>query len=130
MIRSLILASFALVTLVGCGPTPVTGGTTGVLTTSGNPLGEMQVNVFRADGLDMPIGFGTTAADGSFELVQPAAAGPLVLTPGKYRFSVESIGSPVLLPKKYGSATTSPLEVEWRSDQPLALDIPGLKLPK
>ncbi|TWT39358.1 hypothetical protein [Blastopirellula retiformator] len=132
MIRSLSLAclTFSLLAMAGCGPTPVTGGATGRLTTGENPLAEMQVNVYRADGVDTPIGFGTTAADGSFELVQPAAAGPLMLEPGKYRFTVESIGSPVMLPKKYGSAASSPLEIDWQSGQAITLDIPGLKMPR
>ncbi|UUO07602.1 hypothetical protein M4951_04670 [Blastopirellula sp. J2-11] len=126
----LTLSAFLLPLSVGCGPKPVTGGTSGTLLTSGNPLGEMQVNVYRSDAADKPLGFGVTAADGSFELVQPAAVGPLQLEPGKYRFTVESVGSPVVLPKKYASSKTTPLEVDLQPDQPLELDIPGLKLPK
>lgn len=132
MIRSMILFTAAglLCAVVGCGPTPVTGGTPGRLSTGGNPLGEMQVNVYQAESLDTPIGFGVTAADGSFELVQPAAAGPLALEPGKYRFTVESIGSPILVPKKYADSKTTPLEVDWQSGAEVVLEIPGLKLPR
>ncbi|EAQ81959.1 hypothetical protein [Blastopirellula marina] len=127
----LTLSAILLPLSVGCGPQPVTGGTSGTLVTSGNPLGEMQVHVYRSDAADdTPLGFGVTAADGSFELVQPAAAGPLQLEPGKYLFTVESVGSPVILPKKYASRKTTPLEVDWLPDQPLELDIPGLKLPR
>ncbi|PQO26318.1 hypothetical protein [Blastopirellula marina] len=133
MIRSLILGSLATLLLCaasGCGPHPVTGGTPGTLTTSGNPLGEMQVNVYLAASLDTPIGFGVTAADGSFELVQPAAAGPLQLEPGKYHFTVESVGSPIVVPKKYADSKTTPLEVDWQPGAEIKLEIPGLKLPR
>ncbi|PQO47198.1 hypothetical protein [Blastopirellula marina] len=133
MIRSLIpkyLAALLLCISIGCGPTPVTGGTSGTLTTSGNPLGEMQVNVFQVDAVETPIGFGVTAADGSFELVQPAAAGPLQLEPGKYRFTVESVGSPIVVPKKYADSKTTPLEVDWQPGAEIKLEIPGLKLPR
>ncbi|MFI4875083.1 MAG: hypothetical protein ACIALR_07090 [Blastopirellula sp. JB062] len=127
----LALVMLALLVGSGCGPRPVVGGTAGKLSTGGNPLSEMQVNVYRADrSNEAPLGFGVTAADGSFELMRPAAAGPLTLEPGQYRFTVESIGSPIRLPKKYSDAEKSPLTVDWQADQPLSLQIPGLRLPK
>jgi hypothetical protein len=98
----------------GCGPTPVVGGTRGSLRDAGGQLSEMQITVHRSDGGAWhPIGFGVTADDGSFALVTNGAQGPLLLPPGDYRCTLESVGAPVQIPAEYVTADSTPLQVTW-----------------
>lgn len=125
--RSFLLL-ICLLAVVGCGVQPVVGGTAGELRAGDLPLGDVQVTVHRAtsDGTWQPIGFADTRSDGSFELVTPGAAGPLVLEPGEYRFTLESVGSPLRVPKPYLSAEATPLRIAWDG----TLDRLRLELPR
>jgi hypothetical protein len=62
------------------------------------------------------VGFAVTSLDGSFELVLNGARGPLWLSPGEYRFTLESAGSPVQLPHEFAGPDTTPLSVVWSAD--------------
>ena len=116
---------FLMTVTAGCGVKSVPGGTTGQLFADGVPLSEIQVTVHTVDqGSAQPIGFGVTATDGSFDLVTNRAQGPLWLSSGEYRCTLESVGAPVRLPKEYLHADTTPLKVTWSSDGDLDLQIP------
>lgn len=110
----------------GCGVGSVAGGTKGKLLADSVPLGDVQVTVHQINqGSTEPIGFAVTAPDGSFELVTNGAQGPLWLSAGEYRCTLESVGAPVLLPKQYLDADTTPLKVVWsETDSSLELKIP------
>jgi hypothetical protein len=114
-------------TLAGCGGVkPVTGGTIGTLRIGGELLSEIQVTVHEVEGTSMQaVGFGVTDRDGLFELVTNGAHGPLILPPGEYRFTLESAGAPVQIPKEYTQPDTTPLKVSWSGgDDDLNLDVP------
>lgn len=122
----LILATSVL----GCGGVkPVTGGTAGVLHSGSEKLSDIQITVHQVEGgSSKPIGFGIAGLDGSFQLVTDGAKGPLHLTPGEYRCTLESVGATVEIPKEYAQSDTTPLKITWRtSDQKLDLDIPAPK---
>jgi hypothetical protein len=93
----------------------------------GNPLAEVQVTVHRHDGSAwQPIGFADTAGDGTFALLQPQAAGPLTLAPGAYRCTLESVGSPIQIPRVCTSFETTPLRITWSAgDNRLDLELPN-----
>jgi len=122
-----------LLPVVGCGPAPVVGGTSGMLQAGGEPLADMQVVVYQAEeGVWKPIGFADTAADGRFQLLLNEARGPLELAPGQYRFTLQSVGSPVQVPKEFGQIEATPLQKTWSGVEPeLNLTIPHkLKQPR
>lgn len=121
------LAMFALAVLPGCGGVqPVTGGTPGVLHSGTETYSDMQVTVYRVEGGDLDrIGFAVTKSDGTFELVSNDAEGPLVLTAGEYRCTLESAGAPLQFPRVYSQAETTPLKLTWSSsDVELDLNVP------
>jgi hypothetical protein len=99
----------ALVAL-GCQERPVIGGSKGILMAAGEPLSDIQLTVHREkEGTFEPLGFAVSKTDGKFELFTPGAAGPLWLSPGEYRFTLESAGAPLEIPAEYLTATRSPL---------------------
>lgn len=92
----------------------VSGGTTGVLDCGGQRLGDIQLTLHHPKGTSFrPVGFAVTRPDGTFELYAHGATGPLWLSPGKYRCTLESVGAPVQFPKPYRAPETTPLELEW-----------------
>lgn len=112
--RHVLAAVVVLVSLPGCGPRPVQGGTAGHLLSAGNPLPDVRVTVFQGEGSAYtPLGFGVTTNDGSFQLFQNQARGPLVLTAGEYHFTLESAGAPIQIPPRYAKPETSPLKASW-----------------
>jgi hypothetical protein len=117
-----------LLFVLGCSgqPTALVGGTSGSLTSDGQAVSQMQVNVFDKQGSTTPIGRGFVADDGSFELVTDDGLQPLVLDDGKYYFTVESIGAEVEIPKDYTSSRTTPLVAVISGDSTIMLDVPGL----
>jgi len=119
-----------VLTLSGCGGvTPVTGGTNGVLHSGAAMLSEIQITVHQVDGDKFkPIGFAVPQSDGTFQLVAPEAKGPLRLAPGDYRFTLESVGAPVVIPKEMSKPETTPLKATWTGSEPkLDIDVPSLK---
>jgi hypothetical protein len=129
----IILSAILAVSLPGCGgPQPVTGGTPGTLRVGGELLSDFQVTIHEVAGTTtQPIGFGVTGADGSFLLMTNGAQGPLWLSPGEYRCTLESAGAPLVIPKQYTQAATTPLKVTWPTgDESLELDVPVFKLAK
>ena len=113
--------------LSGCGQRPDTGGTPGILTYHGKLPSDICVTVHRVEGsATEPIGFGVTANDGTFHLVTNAARGPLRLSPGEYRCTLESAGSPIRISKEYTKANSTPLKISWSADDTsLDLDVPA-----
>jgi hypothetical protein len=122
-----IVVLFIVLTIAGCGPSPVRGGTRGILRIGGTPMSEVQVTVYQhQDGRWQPIGLGVAMTDGSLELVTSGAQGPLTLEPGEYRCTLESIGAPVRVPREYSQAETTPLAITWSSSsEVLSLEVPG-----
>lgn len=122
--QSVAIQCFAIVVLVvaaitsGCGPRPVVGGTPGVLRSGGEVLAEVQVTLHRQEGTSWQyVGFADTTTDGSFELVTRGAAGPLVLPPGEYRATLESVGAPIQIPPVYTRPDSSPLAIRWSGSE-------------
>ena len=113
----------------GCGPQPVVGGTKGSLTGGNAPVSELQLTVHaQENGVWKPIGFAISTTDGTFELVTPGAQGPLELSPGEYRCTLESAGVPLVIPKPYLRPETTPLVVNWpTSSQRLDLSFPTFR---
>ncbi|MFN0018029.1 MAG: hypothetical protein ACKVP0_07210 [Pirellulaceae bacterium] len=106
-----LLSLFALLAQGGCGAAPVSGGTKGRLQAGNDGLGDVQVTVHQEDaGKWQPVGFGVTDFDGRFQLVQNGAKGPLWLSPGEYRCTLQSAGTPVAIPEVFGRPETTPLQ--------------------
>ncbi len=131
-----LLAAVALVVvslaaaLPGCGPQPVQGGTAGHLLAAGKPLSEIQVTFFQNEGAAFqPIGFAITKTDGSFQLLQNQARGPLKLAAGDYRCTLESAGAPVKIPKQFAKPETTPLKVSWSGEGTLDLNMTEKLIP-
>ena len=96
----------------GCGvPGEIPGGTAGFLRANGQPLPDVLVTVYP----DMPsatdaLGIGITDADGRFELRMREPITPLILDPGDYRFTVQSMGEIYLVwPPEYADPLKTPL---------------------
>jgi hypothetical protein len=127
-----LLPLFALLMLVGCGAAPVVGGTKGRLQAGNGGLGDVQVTVHQGDaGKWLPAGFGVTDNEGRFELVQNGAKGPLWLSPGEYRCTLQSAGAPVEIPEEFGKPETTPLQATVKGkDYVLELKTPEFPLQK
>ncbi|MFO0901405.1 MAG: PepSY domain-containing protein [Pirellulales bacterium] len=127
---AVMVAAAFLATSVGCGgPRPTEGGAAGRLHSRGAGLSEIQVTVHRAEGGGFaPLAIAVPQPDGAFRLVTPDGKGPVELTPGEYRCTLESIGAPVFIPPELTKPETTPLKVNWlASDSLLDLDVPPLK---
>ncbi len=126
----MILVGGLVVTLAtGCGPRPTPGGTAGRLTSGGLPLSEVQLTIHGVEGTEFrALGIAVPSADGEFRLVTMEARGPLRLTPGEYRGTLESLGAPVVIPPEYTSPATTPWKIQWSdSSQLLQLEAPPLR---
>lgn len=126
MTRPLLLA---MLFIAGCDQTanPIVGGTPGTLHCGGLPMSEMQINVFENSAVGFAqIGVGYVASDGSFELVAVDARGPLVLQPGTYHFTIESIGAEVQIPPTYSDPKTTPVIHKYVTGEPVELRLPLL----
>lgn len=120
MYRLLWLGMLAL--LLGCGPRPTKGGTPGTLKQAGLPLVDVQVHVYRHPSLEA-VGFGITAAEGKFQLFTIDAKGPLLLSPGDYAISLESVGAePLHFASELLGPATTPLRKSWSAGD-TSLDI-------
>jgi len=128
--RAAAVALLVLLSFVGCSgtPSPVTGGTKGVLTSDGKPISQMQVNVYATlpSVIDTPIGRGFTNERGEFELVEAKTDEPLNLGPGSYRYTIESVGAEVQIPKDYQDAEKTPLHQPFAGDEVIKLSMPKL----
>ena len=111
--------------VTGCSnsATPITGGTNGTLTSGGIALSQMQINVF-SDTTAEPLGRGYVDAKGNFSLVDQRLEGPLVLQPGLYRFTVESLGAEVAIPREYTDPAKTPLKIDVIAGESLHLAMP------
>ena len=114
-----LLLAMGLLLLGGCESNEVvTGGTSGTLTAGGETLTEIQVTVYQKMGsVWEKRGTGVIDSSGKFMLHTPEADAPLTLEAGQYRFTLESAGAPVIIPKPYRSVDSTPLEVAWTTDQ-------------
>lgn len=123
-----VILEAVCVALGGCGgPSPVRGGTTGVVRTGEILLPEIEVAVYRLKEHDWElVGTGVTNIQGEFALLQPEAQGALWLPPGEYRATVASHGAdPVRFPKEFRTPQGSPLTITWSSDQQqIILEVP------
>ena len=90
-----------LISFAGCSQGPITGGTTGVLRTDGNPIPDVQVTIYSTADPDAR-GYAVTSGDGTFELVMQDSTGPLYLETGSYIAVLESVGAPTELPTDSG----------------------------
>lgn len=114
----------------GCGNGAVPGGTEGKLLSDGNPLGDFKITAYQKESdAFKAIGSSRTKNDGGFKLIKDNSEDNLWLPEGEYVFTVESIGSDVVIPKEYSKPETTLLKVNWNEDEELLLDIPNLKEP-
>lgn len=124
---SLALMSL-LLAVAGCGgSTAAPGGTKGTIRHGTATLSDVQVTVHRGDhGFWEPVGFGVSGADGQFELRDNLASGPLWLTPGRYRFTIESVGpTPLAWSPAHQDPAQTPLRRTWTAtDTTLDVDVP------
>jgi hypothetical protein len=121
-----VLALMLLV-MTGCGgPKPVAGGTRGLLHVRNRAVTDIQVAVYRA-GSDEPFGVGVSGADGWFELRNRSASEAVLLQPGEYRVTFESVGPVALrIPSEYGRPESTPLILAWSAEQlVLELELPA-----
>ncbi|MCA9130487.1 MAG: carboxypeptidase regulatory-like domain-containing protein [Planctomycetales bacterium] len=114
-----------LVVTTGCSQQGTAGGTRGRLTSDGVPLPQMQVTVFDAHSNSIATGF--TQNNGQFELVSLDGAEPVLLSPGEYRWTLQTVGAEVDIPKRLTDPASSDLAVEWNEDNEIVLEAPGLK---
>jgi hypothetical protein len=117
---------FAVVILSGCGVKPVTGGTRGTLSSSGNPLSDVQITLFRNDKGEL-YSFGSGQYSRWRQLVTNGAMGPLDLEPGEYSCTLESVGAPIVIPEEYLRSDTTPLKLDWKNEETLKLEIFGVR---
>jgi hypothetical protein len=111
--------------LWGCGTRPLKEGTAGVLRYHDQPPGNIRVTVNRLEKSSVkPIGFGVTAADGTFQLLTNSGRAGLKLSPGDYCCTLKSIGAQVRIPNEYAQVNTTPLKVAWSAaDENLNLEV-------
>lgn len=105
--------------LSGCGSTPSVSreGSNGLLTFGAQTLGDICVVVHRKEGTGFQQqGFGTTDRAGFFHLLRDGGQEPLVLEPGDYSFTLESVGPQIVFPAPYLKPETSPLKVTWTAE--------------
>lgn len=114
-----------LLSLVGCGPRAVVGGTPGTVRSNQLPLADIQVNVYAAGSSEL-VGFGVSSVDGGFQLVSPGAKAPLHLPTGEYVITVESVGpDPLLFPLEFTDSVNTPLKKSWgASETSLDVELP------
>lgn len=128
---SILLLVCCQIFSIGCNSratTAVSGGTPGLLVAGDQPIPEFEVKIYAVDSAS-PLGVAVTGNDGSFKLVQPTGDGPLWLTEGEYRITLESIGvaTPRLSPA-YINPSKTPLKIQWKTDdKTLDLKIPAFK---
>ena len=114
--------------LLGCSSPMVSkDGSAGSLGFGTETLGDICVVVHRKDGTSFQsIGFGTTNQAGFFNLLKTGGQDPLILEPGEYVFTLESVGPQIEFPSEYLNAESSPLKATWSAES-TSLD---LKVPE
>jgi hypothetical protein len=115
----------------GCRDRPVKEGTQGVLRFHDEPVGDIRVTVNRVERKGVqPVGYGVTAADGTFQLMTHGGRAGLKLVPGDYCCTLKSIGASVRIPNEYAQVNTTPLKVSWSDrDTSLNLEVRGNAVP-
>ena len=88
----------------------------------------MQVNVYGTQPsiIDTPTGRGFTNKFGEFELVSTETSEPQNVGPGSYRYTIESVGTEVQIPKEYQDVEKNPLFRAFASDGVIKLSMPKL----
>ena len=104
--------------LQGCSsPTVSKDGSAGSLWFGTETLGDICVVVHRKESTSFQsIGFGTTDQAGFFHLLKTGGQDPLILEPGEYVFTLESVGPQIEFPDEYLNAETSPLKATWSAE--------------
>lgn len=98
-----------------------------MLTTDGHPLSQVELTVYKDDPFSGEIlGFGAVCSDGTFELIDASRSEKLLLEPGKYRFTIESVGAEITVPKKYGDPKETILCARAASDEAIVLEASGM----
>ncbi len=122
----LLLIVTAMACFNGCTQQGISGGSIGQLLAGDVPLGQMQVIVHEPEGIT-PIAIGFTDASGSFDLVAPDASRPIVLSAREYRWTVQSVGAEVEIPKKFMQPDQSDLSAVWDEHGNVTLALPALR---
>ncbi len=131
MHRTIGVGCLALSLLLGCqGKQSTPGGTPGVLTMkNGQPLPDIQVSIFSESHPNQILGVGVTGLDGTFVLRDPEAHRPLWLAPGKYRLTLESVGSiPLRMPESWSKPSKTPHGLEViQAEHTIQVQVDGIK---
>ena len=111
----MITAGIVFGCLLGCGSATVSkDGTAGALWFGTETVGDICVVAHRRDGVRFQqVGFGTTDQSGFFNLLKIGGQDPLLLEPGDYVFTLESVGPQIDFPTVYLQPELTPLKVAW-----------------
>ncbi len=124
----LLNAAIVAACLMGCSSPAISrDGSSGSLQFGADTLSDICVVVHKKDGSSFQgAGFGTTDHNGSFHLVNNGGQEALVLEPGDYCFTLESLGPQIVFPADYLKPETTPLKVTWTTDmKSLDLKVPA-----
>lgn len=116
--NKLILIGILIGCLFGCSSPAVSKeGSPGTLWFGGQTLSDICLVVYRREGsLFVQAGFGTTDHAGYFHLLTVDGQTPLILEPGDYSFTLESLGPQIVFPDIYLKPETTPLTMTWTAD--------------
>lgn len=124
---AIVVFGFALT--IGCskGSRPISGGTHGLVTTDGLPMSQIELTVYEDNPFcGEPLGFGAVSNDGSFELIDASRSEKLLLEPRKYRFTIESLGAEIMIPKKFGDPKETVLRCWAAQNEAIVLEADGM----
>lgn len=132
--KLLMIAGWGFALMNGCAneASPIVGGTSGTLTSDGQPMSEVELSFYpdssSNDALpkDAPVAYGAVRSDGTFELINASRTAAMRLEAGGYRVTIESLGAEVNLSPQYTDPGVTKLRVEHFPPAPIAIDIPGL----
>ena len=124
---AIVLFEFVLTAGCSTGSRPISGGTYGLLTTDGLPLSQVELTVYKdAPSCGEILGFGAVGDNGAFELIDASRSEKLLLEPGKYRFTIESLGAEITIPKKYGDPEETILCARAALNEAIVLEAAGM----
>ncbi len=106
---------------------PIRGGTSGILTSDGIPMSQMELTVYQDEPFTgQPLGYGNVQSDGHFELIDSSRRSALILDSGSYRFTIESQGAEIEVPVEYRDANRTSIRLSIQDDSRIEVSTVGL----